>query len=228
MRQMLKRVAARLPSRAQNELKRLQFRREIRSGRFFTDEREYAMLERWVSDGDWVLDVGANIGHYTARLSSLVGSRGRVLAFEPVPATFELLAANVACLPLRNVTLLNVAASDETGTVGMDIPKFDSGLDNYYMAHLTNDEGGLQVLTLPVDQIGIPGKVTFVKIDAEGHDLQVIRGMKKLIEKDRPVIVTEGNEAGIGEFLGELDYSGQRLQGSSNEIFEPAVAAAAG
>jgi len=103
-------------------------------GHFETDEAEYAKLGQWVEPRDWVLDVGANVGHYSRKLSELVGRNGRVFSFQPVPQTFEILGANMACWPVSNVTLFNVAASDVMGTMGMSIPSFDTGLQNYYMA----------------------------------------------------------------------------------------------
>lgn len=222
-RDVLKWIAAKLPAGVQNELKRLQFAREMRKGRFVTDEKEFSMLDRWVDPGDWVLDVGANIGHYTSRLSELVGESGRVVAFEPVPATFELLAANVSRLRHRNVTLLNVAASDRPGSIGMSIPKFDTGLDNYYMAHLTDDDAALHVVTLPIDSLGIQERVSLVKIDAEGHDLQVLRGMQSLLKRCQPVLITESDDPGLESMLSELGYTGSRLQNSSNVVYEVRV-----
>lgn len=228
IRKILKRIASKLPGGLQNELKRLQFIHEIRKGRFFTDEKEFQVLDQWVRAGDWVLDVGANIGHYVSRMSSLVGANGRVIAFEPVPATFELLATTAARLEHRNVTLLNAAASDTVSTVGITIPKFDTGLDNYYMAHLTDDKSGLSVFTLPIDSLEIPARVSLVKIDAEGHDLHVVRGMRKLLQRDRPVLIIEGTDPELDRLLAELGYEARRLEGSSNVVYEaPRPAASA-
>jgi ubiquinone/menaquinone biosynthesis C-methylase UbiE len=93
MKRRLKKLAARLPLRWQQELKRRYFANQIRKHSFRAPEPEFEMLSPMVSAGDWVLDVGANIGQYTLRLSELVGESGRVISFEPVPETFELLAA---------------------------------------------------------------------------------------------------------------------------------------
>src|SRR5215471_2881975 len=95
---MLKSLAGRLPSKLQQELKRLYFARGLRKGTFESEEIEFRRLEEWVGAGDWVLDLGANVGYFTAKLSRLVGPGGRVLAFEPIRETFELLSANVARL----------------------------------------------------------------------------------------------------------------------------------
>jgi hypothetical protein len=105
MLQIMKKLASRLPERSLLALKRLHYARLIRRGTFCSDEPEYSMLEQIVSPGDWVIDVGANVGQYTLRLSELVKASGRVFAFEPIPQTFELLAANCLLAPYRNVTL---------------------------------------------------------------------------------------------------------------------------
>ena len=131
---ILRKLASKLPLRYQQEMKRLRFARQIKKGGFLTDEPEFNMLNKWLNKGDNVLDVGANVGHYTTRFSHLVGATGRVIAFEPVPETFELLASNAARLSVRNVTLLNVAASEKSAVVGMNLPAFDTGMTNFYMA----------------------------------------------------------------------------------------------
>lgn len=228
MKAVLKRCAARLPLAWQQQLKRWYFASQLRRRQFVTTEQEFLLLDSLVGDGDWVVDVGANVGHYTARLSQLVGSSGRVIAFEPVPATFELLASNVARLPFANVTLLNAAASDATRTTGISMPKFDSGLTNFYMARLGDGAGDLSVLTLQVDALAIPEKVSLVKVDAEGHEMSVLRGMTALLARDHPTLIVEENSPEIAPFLRRFGYDAERLAGSSNAIYRWSHADAAG
>jgi FkbM family methyltransferase len=219
MKHYLKKLAAQLPKRWQQELKRYYFRHQIRGGRFHTTEAEYNRLADFIALGDWVLDVGANIGHYTMRFSELVGKSGRVFAFEPIPETFELLAANVAYLQERNVTLLNVAASDSVCVLGMKIPQFESGLENYYMAQLSTDAVDLEVLCLAIDLLGLPKRISFAKIDAEGHELSVLKGMTELLRRDHPTLVIEDNSREVITFLSGFGYQTEKLKGSSNRIF---------
>lgn len=216
----LKRAASKLPQRLQNELKRLQFAFQIRRGNFSTDELEYTRLNEWLNAGDWAIDVGANIGHYTLKLSSLVGDTGRILSFEPVVATFELLAANVAFARAGNVTLINAASSDKTELVRMEIPTFDTGLDNYYMANIS-DTGDTSCLTFSIDSLKLPKRVAFVKIDAEGHELHVLAGMRNLLMRDKPILVVEFSDESISDFLQPLGYNVEKIKGSSNLIFTP-------
>ena len=81
---LLKQIAARLPHRWQTELKRIYFRRQISKGTFGTDTTdvpEYKILHTLITSGDWVIDIGANVGYYTKRFSELVGPHGRVIRF---------------------------------------------------------------------------------------------------------------------------------------------------
>jgi FkbM family methyltransferase len=220
--QLFKRLAARLPLAYQQELKRLHFARMIRRGLFdkaIDNEGEFTRLHLWLGPGDWALDLGANVGNYAVRLSDLVAANGRVLAFEPVPQTFELLAANVSRFPLRNVTLLNVAASDEFGLRGMRVPVLASGERNPYMAHLTEDGAEVQVLCMPVDALDIRHRVKLVKIDVEGHELAALKGMRRLLERDRPVLIIEGRSDDVAGYLAALGYSFEQDPGSPNRVF---------
>ncbi len=216
----LKQLAARLPNRWQAELKRLRYARQIRRGTFATDEPEYDQLSELVRPGDWVLDIGANVGHYTKRFSELVGAHGRVIAFEPTPATFSLLAANTQGFAHPNVTLLNAAVSDHFDEVGLSIPKFDSGLTNYYEAHLSPAaDSGLSVLTVSIDALGIDHRIALVKIDAEDHESFVLAGMRNLIERDHPILIVETGVPAVVDGLAALGYAPEKLEGSPNFLF---------
>ena len=217
---LLKRIAATLPPLWQNELKRVYFRRQIRRDDFVTTEPEYAILPTLISAGDWVIDVGANVGHYTKRFSELVGPIGRVIAFEPVPETFALLAANLQVLPNANVTLLNAAVSDKSSVVGMSVPVFDTGLRNFYMAHLSDSpDKELQVLSLSVDSLNISHEISLIKIDAEGHEAGVLRGMQQILLRDKPILIVETNTKHIEDTLEKIGYTHERLDGSPNLLF---------
>ncbi|NLG36296.1 MAG: FkbM family methyltransferase [Lentisphaerae bacterium] len=218
----LKSIAARLPSGWQRTLKRGLYARQIRRGTFRTDEPEYARLAEWIRPGDWVLDIGANVGHYTKRFSELAGAGGRVIAFEPGPATFSLLAANCLLFAHPNVTLFNAAASDITALAGLATPTFDSGLDNGYEASLTPDPAGaLPVLTLAIDSLDLQPRVALVKIDAEGHEARVLTGMERTLARHRPVLIVETGDPDLVSRVSGWGYAPEQLPGSPNYLFRP-------
>lgn len=217
---LMKRLAAMLPNSWQHELRRRHFQWQIRRGRFYTDEKEYALLDTLLGPGDWALDIGANVGQYTMRMAELVGASGRVIALEPVPDTFSLLAANSRLFEYANVSLLNVAASDRVAVASMQIPRFADGLSNYYQARLSLDSDGLAVLTFPIDELSLPG-VRLVKIDVEGHELPALQGMRNLLARDHPVLIVETSSQESMALLSALDYVIERLPGSSNLLCRP-------
>jgi FkbM family methyltransferase len=217
---MLRNLAAKLPPKWQQEVKRIHYGRQIGKSAFATDEPEFAKLADWLKPGDWVIDIGANVGHYTLELSRLVGPEGRVIAFEPIPATFELLSANCRQAANDNVTLFNAAVSKETRVARMTIPKWEHGLHNFYEARLNGaGEDGVPVLCVGIDGLDIEDKVKLVKIDAEGHEASVLRGMEELIGRDRPILIIEGRTEEIDALLSPHGYVAEELPGSPNAVY---------
>lgn len=220
---LIKRMAAKLPGDWQLAFRRRMYARQIRRNAFRTTEPEYDRLGEWIREGDWVLDIGANIGHYTKRFSELVGASGRVLAFEPVPDTFTLLTANARLFAHANVSLFNAAVSDRFDLCGMTVPDFDTGLRNYYEARLADaSESAFSVLTIPVDRLDIEARVALVKIDAEDHEASVLAGMSRLLERHHPVLIVETGDERVVERLARMRYVSERLPGSPNILFRPA------
>jgi FkbM family methyltransferase len=219
MNNLLKRLVSGLPLLWQQELKRLKHRHEIRRQKFKSYEPEFVILASMISAGDWVIDVGANVGHYTKRFSDLVGPQGRVIALEPVPETFALVSANVLGFQHSNVTLLNIAASDQPGIAGMQMPRFETGLNNYYQAKLSKGKADLHVLTVKLDALAFPHPIKLMKIDAEGHDPAVLRGAEALLVRDHPILIVETGSSDVVEYLRRFGYTSERLPGSPNTLF---------
>ena len=84
------------------------------------------ILKQNIHSGNIVLDIGANIGYYTLIMSKLVGSTGKVYAFEPEPKNFEVLKKNIELTKLDNVILEQKALSDIDGVTYLELSK-DSG-----------------------------------------------------------------------------------------------------
>jgi FkbM family methyltransferase len=198
---MMKSLAAVLPEPIRTPLRSLLHNRQIAKGAFRSPEPEWDRLSEWLVDGDVALDIGANVGHYSCRMSELVGANGRVVAFEPVPSTFSALTGNAGHFKHRNVTLVNAAVGDCVGHVGLSVPNVKNGS---YLAHI-DPAGPIRCLVLTLDSLALPGPVKLVKIDAEGYEPNVLMGMNALLKRDQPVVILERNKAAEA-YLIELGY----------------------
>lgn len=198
---------------------------KIKTGHFVTDEPEFSYIESVIHAGDNVIDIGASVGVHTLKFSELVGASGRIYAFEPVPESFYLLTVHTSLCRYRNVTLLNMAASDKVMIAPMTIPRSGNGLRNYYRASRTDSgvatgRDSVRVLCYPLDSLHFPARIRLVKIDVEGHEAAVLSGMRCLVERDKPVLIIESISPEICEWLSCQGYRRTNLPGSPNTIFE--------
>lgn len=170
------------------------------------------IFRKLIRAGDIVFDVGANIGYTTAVFSSIVGASGTVVAIEPSPTAFPLLARTMS--QVRNVTLVNKGMSSETATLKFYVP---SSLD---LASFTPIEGAevVSVEAVTGDEIAAEfGHPKVVKVDTEGHELKVFTGLAETIRReDRPVLIFEAliDE----EYRASIDVLG-RLAGGGYEFY---------
>lgn len=180
---------------------------------------DFAVIRQLVKPGDYVIDLGAHVGAVTKFLSDLVGSTGRVYAVEPFPLNFEILQQNVKKLKLENVELINCAVSDKAGRLMMEIPTFRDMGESFYDARLipagtTSALRHAEVDVKTVDELfgDLRRRVSFVKCDVEGQELQTLHGATALIEKDKPswsleisLMPPEVHEQ-VRTLLGHYDY----------------------
>jgi FkbM family methyltransferase len=188
--------------------------------RHLVPEQDALVAQQYVSPGDVVLDLGANVGVYTKVLSDKVGPNGQVHAVEPIPATFACLLNSVQKLGLRNVFCYNVAASNKTGLGHATVPEYTDGGANFYQARLSNE--GINVRTYSVDDLFPDLNPAFVKCDVEDRELDVIKGARNMIERCHPVWHMEVCLATEDEVLKIMDgygYTSKKLQ--HNWLFVP-------
>jgi len=150
----------------------------------FVDSEKYeekfseAMLSQ-VQEGDIAWDIGANVGFYTNRLLKRVGGQGRVCAFEPSPGSVQKLMERFG--EHDNINIFNYALGEEDGEINM---LFDEN-DPTSVTNKISLDGGDKVKVMAVDSVillqGVPTP-NVVKIDVEGHELSVIKGMKKVLQ----------------------------------------------
>jgi len=185
-----------LPSPILFWVKKLYYTRVIAS--FW--EPDVAPIEKLVKAGDYVIDLGANIGWYTHVLAKLAGEHGKVYSIEPIPDTFRLLSAVATKRRLKNVELFNVAISSKDGSVVMEIPLHDYGGKNFYMAKIVSGTPEsvpsmrrYTVESRSLDSLfqAVAGKVSFIKCDVEGHELAAVHGASKFFQEHKPALMME-------------------------------------
>lgn len=220
-RAVAKRSVERMPRGMQREIRRLYYRHCARQDGFSPCEPEMELVSRVLQPGDWVLDIGAYVGHYTIPAARKVGDRGRVVAVEPLLENFEILTSNVAAAGCRNVTLLNMAASSVDGTVGMRTPLREDGFPAHSRTHMGTDGPGPMVLAFPLDRLRTEGmnRLRVVKVDVEGHESGVLEGMLEVLAVARPLIIVEASGNHRSDEVRSMGYELARLGHSPNVIY---------
>lgn len=161
------------------------------------------MIEREIRNSV-VLDIGANIGNHTLYFLNECNAKF-VYCFEPVADTFQILKKNIEINHLENRTkLMNVGVGKAAGKANVT----SYTLDNTGMTTLAlSDDGNIKIVS--IDELEISDRVGLVKIDVEGLELDVIKGMISTIKRYKPYMMLEiqnSNFENINAILTELDY----------------------
>ena len=145
--------------------------------------------------GQVFYDIGANVGYFSLLASKLVGGRGTVYAFEPSPENIKYLEKNIKINKISNVVVIPKAIMDVSGKIDL--------YNNVVPGHTSTIGTGekLSVEAVALDDLKLR-KPDFIKIDVEGAEMNVLKGMKKLLETDKEltIIVESFNQDAI-EFL---------------------------
>jgi FkbM family methyltransferase len=137
-----------------------------------------------------VLDVGANIGLSTILLARRAA---RVIAYEPSPVNVGFLRENLAANGITNVTVEPVAVSNKASTLRFHEAQFGAGSHVVSQEHLAN--GRVPTIDIPaisLDSQNLP-PIAFMKIDAEGHEPEVLAGARSLLAREQPIVYMEIN-----------------------------------
>ncbi|MEW5859224.1 MAG: FkbM family methyltransferase [Cyanobacteriota bacterium] len=193
----------------------------IAEGDWFEKEMEF--WRNWIKPGMTVIDVGANVGVYTFSAALKVGAEGCVLAVEPFSGCVRCLQETCRINELSWVKVCAGAASDRNGTARLSL-QAASEL-NELVAN--NAEGSTQsgafeeVECFSLDSLierENVNQVDFLKIDAEGHEMQVLEGSNRILNEFAPAILYEniagnkGSNLAVAEFLTLRGYQLFRYQ----------------
>jgi FkbM family methyltransferase len=179
------------------------------------DQRaELSIIRDHIRPGDTVCDVGAHKGNYTYWLSRWVGNSGRVLAFEPQPSLAAYLRQTV---PSHNVVIEQKALWSETGALDLFVPVPNSPGASLVATTDRSDGTRLQVPVVALDDyLPHEKRVSLLKVDAEGAELAIFQGARRILSESRPLLVFEcenrhlphGSVEDVFAFLAECGYEG--------------------
>lgn len=165
----------------------------VLQGDGFYEEPVTKLMESLIHSGDVCVDVGSNNGYYTLLFSYLVGKNGKVITFEPSDSAYERLLRNIELNKLSNTVPYKCALSNIAERRALFKSTLENGQNSLARVEATSLSGTL-VNTIYLDGFRNIHRVDFVKIDAEGWELPIIKGMNKILESNNDIkIVVEYN-----------------------------------
>ncbi|WP_330172229.1 FkbM family methyltransferase [Streptomyces sp. NBC_01498] len=196
------------------------------NGRFGYESASLGHWSRLAAGSRTVVDVGAHVGYY-AMIAALAAPGAKVHAFEPVPPIHARLAVNHRANGLKNLELHQNGVSDHMGIADINI--------RFPLSNLLSTGSSLEEFTKPVASAfttrvrlvtvdGVMGDtpVDLIKIDVEGHEPSVLAGARRVIERDRPVIILEALHKSLLSKLTEpfegLDYTFRWISESNGDL----------
>jgi FkbM family methyltransferase len=165
------------------------------------DQREWVSrfcydLKKQYSGPTLWIDIGANVGDITYQIKKHISSDDVIWAFDPAPTTYQYLCDRFK--NNTNIVIWNQALSDYVGESDFFVhKKADKAGTNFLDKSIFGldsvNYNTVRCSVITMDQLSIPEKfqIPFVKIDAEGHDLKIIRAGSNFIKKHRPYIMFE-------------------------------------
>jgi FkbM family methyltransferase len=182
------------------------------------ESSETRIIQKEVTVGQVVLDIGANIGYFTLNFARLVGEQGRVYAFEPDPVSFEILKRNVVANRYHNVILESKAISNLTAEAFLQRDQYNN-LDHQLLTE-SKSSNDISINTIRLDDYfsSVESEVDFIKMDIQGAEILALQGMRNILLRRRCVkLLTEfwpfglehvGGKNSASQYLHELEDLG--------------------
>lgn len=180
------------------------------------------VIDEHVHSGDTVIDVGANRGMFALYSSKGVGAKGRVRCFEPNPTCVAKLARTIHVNKISNIEVTNAGLSDRNETLDLFVP--DAGADTglgTFASYADGTEAAISSRLLVGDEALRGIRPNFIKIDVEGFEAKVIRGLTQTLRQHKPTLYMEmvprhleragSSIAEVTDLMTGLGYKGRRV-----------------
>jgi len=165
----------------------------------------FLAFEHILKPGDTFIDVGTHIGFFSLVASRMVGDSGKVISFELNPTNYAHLLTHMNINEIKNILPHNWAVSDKSGPT-----EFYNNTDNdgghslwdcgKHEFNIKSKENPKSIISYSIaidDYFDSNCKVNLMKIDTEGAEVLVLKGMQNLLKRDHPIVVAEVNEFGL-------------------------------
>lgn len=155
-------------------------------------EDEIKFLRRLLQRGQQVIDIGANYGVYSLTMAKIIGPTGRVWAFEPASSTAAVLAEGIACNKYSQVVLERSALSSTCGIAQLSLnsqPELNSIVQSD-LNDVTSETVSVVTLDELMERNAWTG-ISFMKIDAEGEESNILKGGVNFFAKQSPLVQYE-------------------------------------
>ncbi len=183
--------------------------------------KERPVIERLRSlcePGMTVFDLGANVGTHGIPLGVDIGETGTVVCFEPHSKTFEALQANVRRNDASNVQTENIALGATSGSIELQVETDMSGVGSHSIHRRTPEiETTEEARIMTGDEYVRSSDLEpdLVKIDVEGGEMGVLRGLEDTLHQRSPILVVECHDIveteDLHDFLEQFGYAVSRM-----------------
>ena len=183
-------------------------------------EIELSIMSKFIKKDDFVFDIGANIGAFTIPFAKKVQKNGKVFTFEPQPNVHNLLKNNVKLNNLDNVELFQKGIGIKNEIIKIDEMDFSSSgnfggftlsskYSNSNCGVINKKKKSVEILKIDDEFLHLK-KCNFMKIDVELMEMEVLKGAKKFIKKNKPFLWIENHwnfPNQINKYLFEIGYN---------------------
>ena len=195
------------------------------------EERYFKLIRSYISSKSIVFDIGANIGGWSERIAPIIGKEGTLFAFEPIPESYEILVKKMR--DFNQVQVINKAVSNKNGSNIISFgatsfaPPEAAIIDTADQFQGKGNLKSMKIETIRLDDFYRNSSsslqpVSFMKIDVEGHELNVVEGAESIIDRFKPTIFMEilrekwvdekPEKSEVAEFLSKKGYKISQLQ----------------
>lgn len=177
-------------------------------------------VNKIIQEGDYVVDIGANLGYFSKIFSRLVGTSGKVICIEPVKPFYDIL--NWGLRDKQNCILYNYALGTENKKIELVLPK-TNGVFRTGLSHIPSDESEKEnsyifetKMTTGSSLLKSLPRLNYIKCDIEGYELIVLTELSEVIKTFQPMLQIEAwddNKDELMKLMQSMGYTPFLLEG---------------